>query len=92
MQDYGLTDLKDNIRAGESAAPRLPPHQQSRVDNFFGGAPKTANPAMAQQVSLLGARAMAGSFAPQRGSHIVDYALSQENGPKLKPKISIVAG
>lgn len=37
MQDYGMTDLKDNIREGESMAPKLPAVQQKQADNYFGG-------------------------------------------------------
>ncbi len=38
MQDYALTDLKDNIRHGEAMAPKLPPDKQKLADGFFGGA------------------------------------------------------
>ena len=37
MQDYGMTDLKDNIREGDSVAPKLPAPQQRMADGFFGG-------------------------------------------------------
>jgi hypothetical protein len=37
MADHHLTDLKSNIREGESMAPRLPGGQQKMADNFFGG-------------------------------------------------------
>lgn len=40
MEDHHLTDLKDNIRAGETMAPRLPGGQQALADNLFT-APKT---------------------------------------------------
>jgi hypothetical protein len=62
------------------------------VDNFFGAPKASKNPAVAQAVSLMGARAMAGSYAPPRGNHITDYVLSQENGPKLRPPVRIIAG
>ena len=38
MQDYGLTDMRSDVRQGESAAPKLPPVLQRQADNFFGGA------------------------------------------------------
>lgn len=61
MQDYGLTDLKDNIREGESMAPKLPPAQQAAADNFFS--PKAAVPSRrGRQAELLGRRALAGVF------------------------------
>ena len=63
MEDYHFTDLKDNIREGEAVAPKLPPEQQKLADGYFGGKAVTerwnvgSNP-----VTLLGRRAMAGSF------------------------------
>lgn len=36
-QDYGLTDIVDRPRVGESTAPKLPPHLQVKADNFFSG-------------------------------------------------------
>ena len=38
MEDHGLTDLRSDVREGESAAPKLPPRQQAMADGFFGGA------------------------------------------------------
>jgi len=34
-KDYGLTDMRDNLREGDIAAPRLPTHLQPAVDKFF---------------------------------------------------------
>jgi hypothetical protein len=73
MSDYGMTNLKDNIRDGESVAPSLPPAQQKAADNYFGGgngnvrvpslipgqAPRTVQ---ASHLNNLGRRAMAGAF------------------------------
>ncbi len=59
MQDHKLTNLKDNIRPGESMAPKLPPQQQKAADNFFSGGPKRMNP---KQAELLKRRAVAGAF------------------------------
>jgi hypothetical protein len=39
MQDYGMTNMRDDVREGESATPRLPPAQQAMADSYFG-APK----------------------------------------------------
>lgn len=64
MADHGLTNLKDNIRPGEIAAPRLAPKLQDAADNFFSG--KVAVPGgderRRRQMDLLGRRAMAGAF------------------------------
>jgi hypothetical protein len=93
QKDYGLTDLKDNVRAGESSVPKLPPKQQEAANNFFSAAPKQprGNPALANAMSLIGRRALAGSFKPE-GPTIVDYTLSADRGPSLRPPIKIVAG
>jgi hypothetical protein len=89
-RDYGFSDVRDAKREGDTSVPRLPTHQQARVDGFWGNKPKH-NPALANQMHLLGQRAMAGSFAP-REKTIVDHALSPEHGPGLKPNIKIIAG
>lgn len=74
MEDYGLTNLKDNIREGESMAPPLPQPQQARADAYFGGGGlKTQVPVLAApgeprhtmsgaQLNRLGRRAIAGAF------------------------------
>lgn len=72
MEDFGMTNLKDNIREGEGVAPNLPPVQQAQADNYFGAhkdtkavdfgtnRPRTVR---AKQMEMLGKRAIAGSFA-----------------------------
>ena len=72
MQDYKLTDLKDNVRAGESIAPKLPPAQQALADGMFGGGthglqvkdPQTGQvrSLQAERMNRLGQRAIAGHF------------------------------
>ena len=37
MTDYGMTNLKDNVRVGENMAPKLTPRLQTAADNMFGG-------------------------------------------------------
>jgi len=36
MQDYGLTDLRSDVRQGETTAPKIAPALQAQADNFFG--------------------------------------------------------
>ena len=62
MADHNMTNLKDNIRVGDSMAPRLPFHQQQAADNFFQG-PSKANPAQQRRFKQLGALALRGAFA-----------------------------
>ncbi len=37
MREYNLTDLKDNIREGETVMPKLPAEQQKQADSYFSG-------------------------------------------------------
>lgn len=47
MQDYGMTNLQDNLRAGDSMAPKLRPELEKQVDNVF----KPQKPIMGQKSS-----------------------------------------
>lgn len=64
MQDYGMTNLQDNIRTGDAIAPKLPGPMQKAADGFFdGGAVKgRANIRSEKQAQLMGRRAIAGAF------------------------------
>lgn len=70
MEDYGMTNLKDNIREGESVAPQLPPQQQKVADSYFGGGDANVpvigdsrQKTMRQkQMHRLGRMAIAGAF------------------------------
>ena len=35
MEDHKMTDLRSDVREGESMAPKLPPRQQAMADSFF---------------------------------------------------------
>jgi len=62
MEDYKMTDLKDNIRHGEAVAPKLPGQQQTLADNYFGGRGLQAAGINSKQADALGRRAIAGAF------------------------------
>ena len=74
MEDYGKTDLRDNLRVGDTMAPKLPAAQQHAADTYFGGggfAPhqipsitgqKATHGITAKQMNRLGQKAMAGGF------------------------------
>jgi hypothetical protein len=66
MKDYGLSDLKDNVRQGDVMAPPLAPQQQKLADHFFN---PQENPALSaqrkKQIARLGQRAIAGAFRNQ---------------------------
>lgn len=81
MQDYGMTDLRDNIRQGDPVAPKLPPAQQQKADNFFGtGSVKSSQGA--RQAELLRRRALAGAFRGMAvNPHITDYGRPAGTSP-----------
>jgi hypothetical protein len=63
MQDYGLTDLKDNIRAGDSVAPKLPAPQQRMADGFFGGGAMAERAGTnTRQAEMIRRRALGGAY------------------------------
>jgi hypothetical protein len=70
MTDYKMTDLKDNIRMGDSMAPKLPGPMQIAADTYFG-AGKTPVLGATQGrrgyvdnkfLKRVGARALGGSY------------------------------
>lgn len=93
MRDYGLTDLQDNLRAGDSMAPKLQgtdatgiPLEQ-RVDQVF----KPQKPIMGQQTAgglnrALTGQINAGKFAGQSGARDIT-ARAQNSGYKVPTNI-----
>ena len=66
MEDYHLTDLKDNIREGESMVPRIAPKLQQAADTMFGGGPAAKTASNRQQqafMSKMMRRAVGGAYA-----------------------------
>lgn len=62
MKDYGMTDLKSNVRAGEAMAPRLAAPAQRAADNFFNPGASAGNKRQAIAMKRLGQKAIAGAF------------------------------
>lgn len=63
MEDYKLTDLKDNVREGEIMAPRLAPPLQKAADNFFNPANNTSlDKKRRAQLQRMGQKAIAGGY------------------------------
>lgn len=58
MHDYGMTNLKDNLREGDTMAPPLAPKLQQQADTFFGPKPSggTADAMRAQVIDGEGNR------------------------------------
>lgn len=92
MEDNHLTDLKDNIRMGESMAPKLPGPQQAQADGMFsaasrgrGGVPViNAQPGQPRQtipaarMNALGKRALTGAY---RGNSVAPTAVLPKERP-----------
>jgi hypothetical protein len=78
METYGMTDLSSDGRPGAVMAPKLPPNQQERVDNFF--APKKSG--------ILGARAKAMVEAATAGKGL--GAFQQLRDPRAPDPIAMV--
>ena len=84
MEDYKLTDLKDNVRAGETMAPKLAPVLQEKADNMFGGA-RRKNAGF--NGAALARLAKSGALRDPRT--YVDPVATLK--PQYKPKVNIVA-
>lgn len=103
MEDYNMTDLKDNMRAGDSMAPQLTPRQRAMSENFWGGkrlsdrkrSPTYQMGVQEQQRSLVD-NAMAGKFLPNvagsvpRDSQTGDNLLRKIHGERYKPPVDIL--
>jgi predicted nucleic acid-binding Zn-ribbon protein len=103
MTDYNMTNLKDNVRAGESVAPKLDdPKKQQLADNYFaptGGMPVISAPGErkitmpARQMSSLGRRAIAGAF---RGMAVAPTAVTPNaakgQSPLTRVRTEIIGG
>ena len=72
MADGRYTDLRDNLREGDTMAPKLPPVLQRQADGFFNGAglasvvgagPGGAGRRMANRLTRMGQSALAGKYA-----------------------------
>lgn len=86
MKDYGMTDLQDNLREGDSMAPKLAPELERKVDGVF----KQQKPIMGQQVagsmnSSLMRQINSGAF---RGA--VDVVARQQASGIAPPKTTII--
>jgi hypothetical protein len=63
QEDYKMTDLRDNLREGDMAAPKLPPQQQAAADSFFDTKKFSQIAGVEQRrAELLKRRAVAGAF------------------------------
>ena len=92
MQDYGMTDLRSDVRQGETAAPKLAPRLQQQADNFFTGRGKR-HPQLRSSPAALGAAAIKGAFRQQPGYEPVAalHGMDATVRDTIRPKTRIVA-
>lgn len=83
MQDHKLTDLKDNIRAGEAMAPKLDPVRQQAADSMFSGKKRATNVPKNLDPARLAKRAMSGVLRDQSYRDPV-AALSPRHRPNIQ--------
>jgi hypothetical protein len=81
MNDYKMTDLRDDARMGESSAPKLPPAMQAQADNFFNPGKNKQIPFNARQLK---SAALRGSYK----NNAADVGAIHRNTPQ--PKIDII--
>lgn len=95
-QDYGLTDIRSDVRMGETAAPKLAPHLQQAADSFFGG--KSRQGPIMNAAARATNRALSGMMRQPGGYDVVGslHAAANSDSPQIRdmvrPKVSFVAG
>lgn len=89
MEDHGMTDLRDNVREGDTLAPKLPGKQQIAADNYFGTGNAKAAGATNRTASLLKRRAIAGAFKNMAGNPQAMLGNPKRGDSPLRPVASI---
>lgn len=92
MQDYGMTDLRTDVREGETAAPKLAPRLQQQADNFFSGRgarrhpqlPTRMSPAMMGRAAIAGAYRQPNGYQPVENLHTAEPSLRDTISPPIK--------
>jgi len=99
MEDYQMTDLKDNTRQGDAMAPALTPRQQQMSKNFWGGGKQrdrrkpTYMPGIGQRVVD---NAMKGAYLPNVAGSVPgdsrtgDTVLREIHANRYKPPVEII--
>lgn len=95
MEDYGMGDLRTDVRQGETAAPRLAPALQRQADNFFLG--RKRHPDLPQRPSMnpafLGRAAISGAYRQPQGYQPVEqlHSMDPDAREAIRPPVRIVA-
>lgn len=85
-KDYGMTNLRDDMRVGETLAPRLRPDLQDQADNFFakGSAMAKKNPAAAAQIAKMQSIASSGVLASQPDTKFINNVIDRSSDFKFR--------
>lgn len=89
MKDYGMTNLKDNLREGDSMAPKLRQDLESKVDQVFAPSRKPvagANAARSMNSTLM-KQINSGAFKAYGGANDV---VAKQQALGFKPKFNIM--
>lgn len=88
MQDYKIGDLPDRgIRPGDNMAPKLPPAQQVKADNFFGGGKKNGN-GMFNPGNI---RRMVNSGALKPEANGAINPIARTHAARVRPPVQVIA-
>jgi hypothetical protein len=91
-QDYGMTDIRDNVKEGESAAPKLPPRQQVMADNFFARPKGRRGAQMGGLFSMPTRAVMAAAVNGRFNSPDTANPIAMQHAAKDAAPVRIVAG
>ena len=103
MEDYQMSDLKDNIRAGDTMIPGLTPRQREMSKNFWGGmkqSDRKRNPTYQLGVQAKNKQmidsAMSGQYLPNvagsvpRDSVTGDTVLTDLHRRRYRPPVDVI--
>lgn len=88
METYGMTDLRTDVREGETMAPKLAPKLQAMADGMFGGGRNRGIAASGMDPARLARQAMGGAFSPKRTGSADPISVVQ--APREKPPVQIL--
>lgn len=90
MQDHGMTDLRTDMRAGESQVPKLPPALQAQVDGMFSGGAATSKSGKKSPIDRqkIISKINSGSLLKRTGGDIAQQAVQNIARPKVNIEAS----
>lgn len=89
MEDYGMTNLRDDSREGESAAPKLAPRLQDMADNMFTRRPARGAPGL---MNMNPRSVMSAAVNGRFNTPDTVNPIAIQHARKDKPPVRIIAG